>query len=56
MELPLCAVALSSRKPALTTPGSQALVHKLACFCDPSSSWNPSLRRQGSCGLLSAVS
>lgn len=37
-ELPLCAVTLSSRQPALTTPRSLALVHGLVCFCDLSSS------------------
>lgn len=56
MALPLCAVTLSSWKPALTTPGSPALVLGLLCFCDLSSSWNPSIGRQGLCGLLSAVS
>lgn len=56
MALLLCAVTLSSRKPALTTPGSPALVLGLLCFRDLSSSWNPSIGRQGLCGLLSAVS
>lgn len=34
MALPLRAVAPSSRKPSLTTPGSPALALGLGCFCD----------------------